>query len=76
MLEKIVKKTMIISFIAQLLTLFIGIGAQFIKLQPNQIILKQALALENIVQFIEAGGHGIHHKSAVETIKELQEYLF
>tara|TARA_Y100000389_G_scaffold64537_1_gene60596 strand:- start:2961 stop:3644 length:684 start_codon:yes stop_codon:yes gene_type:complete len=53
MLEKIVKKTMIISFIAQLLTLFIGIGAQFIKLQPNQIILKQALALENIVQFIE-----------------------
>jgi bacteriorhodopsin len=53
MLEKIVKKTMIISFIAQLLTLFIGISAQFIKLQPNQIILKQALALENIVQFIE-----------------------
>mgnify|MGYP001177734461 FL=1 len=53
MLEKIVKKTMIISFIAQILTLFIGISAQFIKLQPNQIILKQALALENIVQFIE-----------------------
>ena len=53
MLEKIVKKTMIISFIAQLLTLFIGISAQFITLQPSQIILKQALALENIVQFIE-----------------------
>lgn len=53
MLEKIVKKTMIISFIAQILTLFIGISAQFIKLQPSQIILKQALALENIVQFIE-----------------------
>ena len=53
MLEKIVKKTMILSFIAQIFTLFIGISAQFIKLQPNQIILKQALALENIVQFIE-----------------------
>lgn len=53
MLEKIVKKTMIISFIAQILTLVIGISAQFIKLQPNQIILKEALALENIVQFIE-----------------------
>ena len=53
MLEKIVKKTMIISFIAQLITLFIGISAQFIKLEPTQIILKQALALENIVQFIE-----------------------
>jgi hypothetical protein len=53
MSEKIVKKTMIISFIAQILTLFIGISAQFIKLHPSQIILKQALALENIVQFIE-----------------------
>ena len=53
MLEKIVKKTMIISFIAQISTLLIGISAQFIKLQSNQIILKQALALENIVQFIE-----------------------
>lgn len=53
MLEKIVKKTMVISFIAQVLTFFIGISAQFIHLQPKQIILKQALALENIVQFIE-----------------------
>ena len=53
MLEKIVKKTMIISFIAQILTLFVGVSAQFIKLQPSQIILKEALALENIVQFIK-----------------------
>ena len=45
MLEKIVKKTMIISFIAQILTLFIGISAQFIKLQPNQIILKQGFSI-------------------------------
>ena len=51
--KNIVKISMIISFIAQILTLFIGISAQFIKLQPNQIILKNALALENIVQFIE-----------------------
>tara|TARA_B100000963_G_scaffold357112_1_gene378596 strand:+ start:1973 stop:2656 length:684 start_codon:yes stop_codon:yes gene_type:complete len=53
MLEKIVKKTMIISFFAQIITLFIGISAQFLRLESNQIILKQALALENIVQFIE-----------------------
>ena len=49
----LVKKTMIISFIAQIVTLFIGINAQFVMLDPKDIILKQALALENVVQFIE-----------------------
>jgi len=33
-------------------------------------------AKENVVQFIEAGGHAILHKSAMQTIKELKEYLF
>ena len=33
-------------------------------------------AKENIDQFIEAGGHGIHHKDAVDTIKQLEDYIF
>ena len=49
----LVKNTMIISFLAQIITLFIGINAQFVMLDPKDIILKQALALENVVQFIE-----------------------
>lgn len=49
----LVKKTMLISFIVQIVTLFIGINAQFVMLDPKDIILKQALALENVVQFIE-----------------------
>ena len=53
MKNNIVKNTMYISFITQIVTLFIGISAQFIKLKPYQIILKEALFLENFVQFIE-----------------------
>ena len=49
----LVKKTMVISFLAQIVTLFIGINAQFVMLDPKDVILKQALALENLVQFIE-----------------------
>ncbi len=49
----LVKNTMVISFLAQIVTLFIGITAQFVMLEPKDIILKQALALENVVQFIE-----------------------
>jgi hypothetical protein len=33
-------------------------------------------AKENITQFIEAGGHGILHTDAVDTIKQLEEYIF
>ena len=51
--ELIVENTMIFSFIAQVVTLFIGISAQFIKLAKKQLILQQALLLENVVQFIE-----------------------
>tara|TARA_B110001450_G_scaffold160077_1_gene149262 strand:- start:389 stop:1063 length:675 start_codon:yes stop_codon:yes gene_type:complete len=49
----LVKNTMVISFLAQIVTLFIGINAQFVMLDPKDVILKQALALENVVQFIE-----------------------
>lgn len=49
----LVKNTMVISFLAQIVTLFIGLNAQFVMLDPKDIILKQALALENVVQFIE-----------------------
>lgn len=49
----IVKNTMYISFIIQIVTLVIGVSAQFIKLKPHQLILKQALFLENFVQLIE-----------------------
>ena len=49
----LVKNTMVISFLAQIVTLFIGINAQFVILDPKDVILKQALALENLVQFIE-----------------------
>ena len=52
-LKYLVKDTMYFSFIAQIITLFIGLSAQFIKLDSVHIILKNALALENIVQFIE-----------------------
>ena len=51
--ELIVENTMIFSFVAQVVTLFIGISAQFIKLAKKQLILQQALLLENVVQFIE-----------------------
>lgn len=50
----IVKNTMIFSFLIQIITLIIGIFAQFIKVPRHKYILKDALLLENIVQFIEA----------------------
>jgi len=49
----LVKDTMYISFVAQVVTLLIGLSAQFVNLSNTDIILKQALALENSVQFIE-----------------------
>jgi hypothetical protein len=49
----IVKNTMYISFYVQIITLIIGLLALFIKTSPNKLILKEALILENIVQFIE-----------------------
>ena len=49
----IVKNTMLISFFSQIITLFLGISAQFLKLAKKHTILKHALALENIVQFVE-----------------------
>lgn len=49
----LVKNTMIISFLAQIITLFLGVSAQFLKLAKKHTILKHALALENIVQFVE-----------------------
>lgn len=49
----IVKSTMIISFFVQIITLFLGVSAQFLELAKKHTILKHALALENIVQFIE-----------------------
>ena len=49
----LVKNTMLISFFAQIITLFIGVTAQFLELSKKHRILKQALALENIVQFVE-----------------------
>jgi len=49
----IVKNTMIISFFAQIITLFLGVSAQFVEIAKKHTILKHALALENIVQFIE-----------------------
>jgi hypothetical protein len=52
-IKYLVKDTMYISLYAQIITLFIGISAQFIKLSSTNRILKDALALENIVQFIE-----------------------
>ena len=52
-IKYLVKDTMYISLYAQIITLIIGVSAQFIKLKPNYKILKDALALENIVQFIE-----------------------
>ena len=50
----IVKNTMIFSFFIQIVTLIIGVIAQFIKVPNHKNILKNALLLENIVQFIEA----------------------
>ena len=51
----IVKNTMIFSLIIQIITnIFIGILALFIKVPTHKYILKNALLLENIVQFIEA----------------------
>lgn len=54
LIKYLVKDTMYISLYAQIITLLIGITSQFINLEPKYKILKQALALENIVQFIEA----------------------
>ena len=51
----IVKNTMEFSFFMQIIILLIGISAQFITVSKNKSILKNALFLENIVQFIEAG---------------------
>lgn len=50
----LVKNTMIFSFFMQIITLIIGVIAQFIKIAYHKNILKNALLLENIVQFIEA----------------------
>lgn len=50
----IVKDTMNFSFIIQIITLIIGVAAQFVKVTSDKLILKNALFLENIVQFIEA----------------------
>jgi len=55
---------------------FIVSGKKLKQTYANKDMLLIDDSKENVVQFIEAGGHGIHHKSAVETIKELQEYLF
>ena len=44
---------MYFSFFAQVITLFIGISAQFKTISPKFVILKHALFLENFVQFIE-----------------------
>ncbi len=49
----IVKNTMVFSFFIQIVTLIIGVIAQFIKVPHHKNILKDALLLENIVQFIE-----------------------
>jgi len=51
--KKIVKNTMVISFISQIIILFIGISAQFLNLNTKDLVLKDALILENIVQFVE-----------------------
>lgn len=50
----IVKNTMNISFFIQIVILIIGIIVQFIQVSKEKLILKNALLLENIVQFIEA----------------------
>ena len=49
----VVKNTMLVSFFAQIITLFLGVSAQFVEITKKHTILKQALALENFVQFIE-----------------------
>ena len=49
----VVKNTMLVSFFAQIITLFLGVSAQFVEIAKKHTILKQALALENFVQFIE-----------------------
>lgn len=49
----LVKNTLIISFFAQIITLFLGLSAQFLVLAKKHTILKHALALENIVQLVE-----------------------
>ena len=41
------------SFISQIIILFIGVSAQFLNLNTKDLVLKDALMLENIVQFIE-----------------------
>ena len=51
--KKIVKNTMVISFLSQIIILFIGISAQFLNLNTKDLVLKDALILENIVQFVE-----------------------
>ncbi len=50
----LVKNTMVISFLAQIVTLFIGINAQFVILDPKDVILKQALARHSM-RFILVG---------------------
>jgi len=41
---------------------------------PDMLLIDDAK--ENIEQFIQRGGHGIQHKTAMDTIEELKEYLF
>lgn len=41
---------------------------------PDMLLIDDAK--ENIEQFIHRGGHGIHHKNAMDTIEELKEYIF
>ena len=47
----IVKNSMVFSFFIQIVTLIIGVTAQVIKVPHHKNLLKDALVLENIVQF-------------------------
>ena len=48
-----VQSSMIISLIVQLIIFAISVKTQFIRVESKDIILKDALFLENIVQFVE-----------------------
>ena len=53
MLNNIIKNTLFLSLYAQIFTLIIGLIAQLINIPSNLYMLKYALGLENLVQFIE-----------------------
>lgn len=48
-----IKQTIYLSLIVQIITFFIGLLPYFIKIKPEYIILRDILSLEVIVQFIE-----------------------